>query len=517
MKIPLTLNADAYTISSDTFASQECKDFSCYNLVNRKSPADAWPAIAKDSRMIFYGVNNAIRTILQKVTKQDINEAEEFLKSAHSFGGPLPFPKDKWNWIVDHNNGFLPIQISTIPEGETFFPNEPVLHVWNTVDGFGEFAAFVEARLLGTVSIASATATLARHYLEFCREQVRIDNTILQLPTDLNTLDKEARWMVHNFGDRGTICTEESVIKSKAHLLSFFGSDSFGGCYEAFKEGAKRPTGSSILALAHRNVSGFNQEIEAFRSLANSTINDNVRIASFVSDCYNYKAAVDLIINEAKLNPDMIYVIRPDSGDMLDVISYVYYRCVENKLYNEINGYKLPKNVRLIYGDSVKPHTWLNVNEELRKIGCLPTKWFICGVGGYLMTTANRDSLSSAFKLCVKGKNHLPVVKLSETKGKLSIPYRTHLVRDFVETPITVHRIDDCTIVGPKGKLVCVNYYDQYNLKFESFNSIQNRAISSFDDLNYLSKLNPTFGMNRENLHHNIIELQDNFFKKYRN
>lgn len=515
MNIPLPLNADSYTISSDIFSSEDCRNFSCYNLVNRKSPADAWPEIAKDSRIVFYGINNALRTVFKKITTEDVRKAANFMSSAHSFGGPLYFPREKWEWIVNHNNGYLPIQVSCVPEGTTFFPNEPVLHVCNTVRGFGEFAAHVEARILGTVSIATATATMIRHWLEFCREEVRQDNILLGLKTDIESLDKESRWMIHNFGDRGCVCTEESVIKSKSHLLSFFGSDSFGGAYEAWEEGAKRPTGTSIAALAHRGVLGFQSELQSFQSLSDSTVGDNTRIASFVADCYNFRSAVDSILELARDNPDMIYIIRPDSGGMYETISHIYNKCLQKNIYKEINGFKLPLNVRIIYGDSVKPRTWKETNEKLRKIGCLPSKWFICGIGGYLMTQANRDSLSSAFKLCVKGLNHEPVVKLSETKGKLSIPYMTHLVRDFTQTPITVHRNEDCVMVSSDGTLVRQNYYLDGDMSFETFDRVQARAIKSFDDLNDWATANPTFGLNRENLHNNIVTLQDEFYERF--
>lgn len=513
--IPLSSNADAYTISSDLFASQDCHDFSCYNLVNRKSPADVWPVLAKDSRMVFYGINNALRTIFQQVTMDDVKRSAAFMKRAHSFGGPLYFPQDKWEWIVKYNNGYLPIQIGCIPEGTTFFPNEPVLHISNTIKGFGEFAAFVEARLLGTVSIATATATMIRHWLEFCRQQVKIENELLGRPTDLATLDSEARWMIHNFGDRACACTEESVIKGKAHLLSFFGTDSFSAALEAFEEGAKDPTASSIYALAHRNVQGHHQEVDAFHAVVDATKDDKFRIVSLVADCYNYNNAVDRITNMAHHNPDVVHVIRPDSGDPFTVLHTIFQACVDRGLYKEENGYKLPTNVRFIYGDSVKPAKQLEVMEKLREAGMLTTKWGIWGVGGALMTQANRDSLSSAFKLCVKGLQNEPVVKLSETKGKLSIPYMTHLVRDFGETEITTHRNDDCVMVSPYGKLVRQNYYVDGDLSYEPFDKVQERAINSFDELNKWAVGHPTFGMNRENLHPNIRQLQDEFYERY--
>lgn len=514
MKCSPLFSADAYSISSNAFASNECKDFSCYNLTARKSPAESFPELAKDSRMIFYGINQAVNSIFRKITQEDLDSFCEFMKRAHSFGGALPFDKDMWQWIIDYNNGYLPIQISAIPEGTTFFPNEPIVHVYNTERGFGELAAHIEARLVGTVAIGTACATLCRHWLDRICNEVEKDNQILGYPTDKKTLYQNAQFQIHNFGSRACSSEEESILTGLSHLLSFNGTDNFDAAYNCWLMGGKEPKGTSIVALAHRNVSGHDMEVGAFHSISNATEGDKVRIASFVADCYNYNNAVDSLTEIACHNPDVIHVIRPDSGDCFDTLYKIYETCINRKLYKEVNGYKLPTNVRFIYGDSVKPKKQFEVMQQLREKGMLPTQWGIWGVGGYIRNTPNRDSLSFAHKLCVKGQDYTPVVKLSETRGKLSIPYKTHLVRDFPE-PVTVHRENDCVILSPTGRLVRVNYYDKDNLGYESFDKVQNRAIDSFDNVYNWAKQHPTFGMNRENLHPNIRQLQDEFYERF--
>lgn len=515
MKFSPLFSADAYSISSNVFASNECKDFSCYNLTARKSPADSFPELAKDSRMIFYGISQALHSIFRKVTQEDLNSFTEFMKRAHSFGGALPFNTDMWQWIIDHNNGYIPVQVSSIPEGTTIFPNEPMIHVLNTEKGFGELCAHIEARLVGTVAIGTACATLCRHWLDRICDEVKKDNLLLGYPTDKETLYKNAQFQIHNFGSRACSSEEESVLTGLSHLLSFHGTDNFDAAYNCWLMGAKDPKATSIVALAHRNVNGHNTEVDAFHSIVDSTNGDKVRIVSLVADCYNYDNAVDSITNMAYHNSDVIHVIRPDSGDCFDTIYKIYQACNDRGLYKEVNGYKVPSNVRFIYGDSVKPKKQFDVMQQLRDKGMLPTQWGIWGVGGYIRNIPNRDSLSFAYKLCVKGLNNEPVVKLSETKGKLSIPYVTHLVRDFTETQITVHRIDDCVCISPKGHLVKQNYYLDGDLSYEPFDKVQSRAIKSFDDLKDWATVNPTFGLNRENLQDNIVRFQDSFYERF--
>lgn len=505
-------SADAYSISSDKFASEECKQFSCYNFVNRKSSRSAFPELAKDSRMIFYGINQAIESIFRKVTQDDLDQFTEFMAQAHSFGGGLPFNREMWQSVVDM--GYLPIQISAIPEGTTFFPNEPVIHVENTIPGYGELCAHIEARLIGMIAIGSACATLCRHWLERMTDEVRIDNTLLGFRTDKETLYQNSQFQIHNFGSRACSSEDESILTGLAHLLSFNGTDNFDSAFNCWSMGGKSPKGSSIVALAHRNISGYNKEVDAFQAIADSTLGDKVRIVSCVADCYNYNNAVDTIINMAVHNPDITYVIRPDSGDCFDTLARIFQACCDKGLYKEINGYKLPKNVRFIYGDSVNPAKQFDVMARLRTIGMLPTQFGIFGVGGYIRNTPNRDSLSSAFKLCLKGDNK-PVVKLSETRGKLSVPYRTNLVRDF-PNPVTVYQEDDFINLSPNGRLVKNFVYDGENTGYENFDVIQKRAIEGFDALSDWAKQYPNFGLNRENLSSSIVKFQDQVFEEYR-
>jgi len=515
--------ADAYTISSEDFASESCKLYSAYNFVNRYSPARAFPDLAFDSRMVLAGLHDAIDKIATPITNADVILAEKFMSRAHSFGGPMNFPVHLWKRVVDENNGYLPLRIRSIPEGSTFFPNEPVVQVESTLSGMGELAAHVEARLLGAISIATAAATLCRHWLERMREQVRTDFSLLHKrePT-VEEIDNNARFQIHNFGSRACVTDEESIIIGKAHLLSFYGTDNFDAAYNSWMDGASDPIGSSILALAHRNVQGHNMEVDAFQAIVDATAGQSVRIASFVADCYNYKNAVRQLVTMAGMNPDVIFVIRPDSGDCYDTLKCIFDTCMEMDVFKTVNGYKIPKNVRFIYGDSVKPAKQFEVMARLREAGMLPTMWGIWGVGGYIRNTPNRDSLSSAYKLCAKhGPNgRFPVVKLSETKTKLSVPYINDIIRYFDKnvtnvTVVPIHEELNNHNIHVVNKVIYLN--GQVDTKYHSrnFNTISNRAINQFDEYKHFAKKNPQFGLNRECLHQSIIDLQNETYDKY--
>jgi nicotinamide phosphoribosyltransferase len=515
------LNADAYTISSNVFASDAAKQVSGYNMVNRYSPTKHMPDLAYDSRMVMYGLQDWIKDYMTTpVTTEDVKLASTFMKRAHSFGGYLPFPETLWNRIVNDHNGFLPLEINAIPEGSTFFPNEPIIQVRNTSPGFGEFAAYIEKSLLGRVSTASACATLCRHWLERMREQVKIDLNTMCLPMSSEDIDKNARFQIHNFGARACLTDDESIILGKAHLLSFHGTDNFDAAYSAWMEGALDPTGTSIMALAHRNVQGHKTELDAFIAGTEATKGQSVRIVSLVADCYNYYDAIETICKMAKENEDVIHVIRPDSGDAYNTLAAIYKACIFHGLFKLVNGWKVPTNVRFIYGDSVKPKKQFEVMNKLRSIGMLPTQWGIWGVGGYIRNTPNRDIFSSAYKLCYTA-DELGVVKLSEDAGKLSIPFWNSILRRFDgNQTITVHpyhilftKYEPLTVIND---IVYKNGITNFR-RNGSFADIQNRAINDFDKHKMFAFDNPDFGLNRENLHAVIVEKQDEFYAKYRN
>lgn len=512
------LSADAYTICSDEFTSKEARSLSVYNFCNRYSPSSVWPDLAKDSRMVLFGLHKALETISRKITMEDLFLAEKFMSRSHSFGGPLSFPRHLWKRVIENYDGYLPLQITSLREGSTFFPNEPVIQVKSTGIDMGELAAHIEARLVGTVSIGTAAATLCRHWLERMREQVSIDYQLLynKNPT-AEQIDSNARFQIHNFGARACSNEEESKLIGSAHLLSFYGTDNFDAAYECYMNGAQDPIGTSIYASAHHTVLSHKTEKDSIKTIVDSTSGQSVRICSIVADCFNYNNAVDSIVRMSTENKDVIHVIRPDSGDAFSVIKRIYDICVQNEVYKEVNGYKVPSNVRFIYGDSVKPSVQLDVMSKLRLCGILPTQWGIWGVGGYIVNNSTRDTLSSAYKLCAKDSDLKPVVKLSETRTKMSVPYYNNIYRSYdhqlstTVIPSFINEYRDGQYTA--NRTVYVNGINTYN---KNFSYITDSSLTDFDNLKDFATKNPTFGLHREHFHSAITKVQDETFQQFR-
>ena len=488
IQVPTPLNGDAYTVAGEALASDQAREKSVYGLSFRKSPAQAEDLkdFCHDDRMVFYGLSEYIRNNLTKpITKEDVDAAEGFMATAHAFGGPLNFDRKVWDRVIEECGGYLPLKIEALPEGSTFYPGEVPVQVTSLKEGFGEIAALVEANLVGMVSIASTRATMERHLLERMKDYAREDDSAA---TDAEILFR-AQLMIHDFGMRASSSSEESEVLGKAHLLSFPGTDTFGAAYQAFVLNDNQRVGSSVLALAHRTVQGANTQGAAFAQIRKAAGPGG--IASYVADCYDFHAAIrDEILPmalEASRTDNAILVPRPDSGNYLENIMYIVAVAKENGLYKEqANGRAAMTNMRFIQGDSMnwdKIHTAM---DELRDNGYSPVGCGIFGVGGWLRNTPTRDTLSVAYKLMAKGEDEESVVKLSDTRIKMSVPGPVYTLRgQGADHPSTVMQYED----GHAGQNALVTYYDGAiagNEKFgapclEKFSTLQERTVKGFD------------------------------------
>jgi nicotinamide phosphoribosyltransferase len=489
VEIPAPLKGDAYTIAGEALADPKSREKSVYGVMFRRDPRDApeFQGLAKDGRMVSFGLVDYIRNNLTKqVTRKQVDTAEEFMKTAHAFGGPLNFDRRPWDRVVDEFDGYLPLKIEALPEGSTFYKNEVPIQVTSLDDGFGETAALIEADLVGMVSHGSTRATMERHMLERFLDYAKEDMPDATLEDQLFS----ARLMVHDFGKRASSVPEEAEFLSKAHLLSFPGTDTFDGAYGAFEENNAIRVGSSIAALAHRIVMGSESEQACF---------DNLRevagpggIGSYLADTYNFKKAVSEklipMAVDASNTDNAILVGRPDSGNYLENTMYILNTAKENGLFEvQGNGRIAMTNLKYLQGDSMDWNkSKLTMDTQIAN-GYSPINCGIFGIGGWLRNTPTRDTLSVAYKLMAKGEALEPTVKLADTLAKMSVPGPTQLLRGQDQTQAsTIMHYETPT----SGKNALVTFYDASKDgidKFcdpclETFSVRSNRVVYDFMD-----------------------------------
>lgn len=181
--------------------------------------------------------------------------------------------------------------------------------------------------------------------------------------------------------------------------------------------------------------------------------NAAVSIVGDAYDIYNFIGLMGSIKDEIleKTNRGQIIVIRPDSGDPLEVLPKVLRLAADNFGYvvND-KGYKLINNVRFIQGDGITIDTLQPIINVILESGySLDNIAF--GMGGGLLQHVNRDDQKFAMKcsaVCVDGKwidvFKDPITDPGKTskRGRLALSkisssgeYLTHKEDLYIKTP----------------------------------------------------------------------------------
>jgi nicotinic acid phosphoribosyltransferase len=334
--------------------------------------------------------------------------------------------------VVDEFGGYLPLKVEGVSEGGVVYPGEPFLRVQATAPGFGPLVPWFESTLLHVWS-ASERLTAARHFLRWAFELIRSWEP--PSVTDDQCMFF-ARLMIHDFGDRAAACPQESELVAKVHNYVFFGTDTFRAAYQNWKNGAPPAFGSSVKALAHRIVQGFEREFDCYETMYASA--ENNEFLSMVGDCYDYWYALEnklipLALRAKADGSGKVVVARPDSGDSVDMVVGTLERAKNAGLMQTVASTHGPMlastTLRFIVGNGETYQTVRDVLEACLKAGFLPWRCGIFGVGGHLRNNINRDHMSTKFALCAVGNDNRPVIKLSMEPGKQTLPL-TKVLRD---------------------------------------------------------------------------------------
>lgn len=341
--------------------------------------------------LVFFGLTYYLKKYLSNpITNSDVLEAE---RNAIEHG--IPFNKEGWDKIIEKHSGYLPITIKALPEESIFTVNEPVLIIENNDPDFFWLSGYLETLLMKIwypITIATKSFHTKKMLKGFWNKTS--DNV------------EGVDFSFHNFGDRGSSSVESAAIGGVAHLTQFKGTDNFN-CLDLSKQYYENKyQGFSIPASEHSTVTSWGRDKE-FKMIENylETYKKSNLIAC-VLDSYDIYKAVDFVTkgkmkDKIESNDYPIFVIRPDSGEPIEVIEKILkiiwnngVQCTENH-----KGYTLLNKYRVIWGDGVTP-------EQIKKIldyFCngkmkLSAENFAFGSGGDLMQNVNRDTCKFAIK-----------------------------------------------------------------------------------------------------------------------
>jgi nicotinamide phosphoribosyltransferase len=232
--------------------------------------------------------------------------------------------------------------------------------------------------------------------------------------------DKERAWFIdwqgHDFSMRGMDSVDAVISSGLGHLTSFLGSDSLPTIYGARKYyGATDMVCGSVNATEHSVMcaGGKEDEVDTFRRLLETY---PTGILSVVSDTWDlWKVCTEHVVTlkEEIMARDGKLVIRPDSGDPVDIIcgseSTLHTGSPEGKGVIELlwdvfggtineQGYKvLDSHIGAIYGDSITIDRAEEICKRLEAKGFASTN-IVLGVGSFTYQYNTRDTFGFAMK-----------------------------------------------------------------------------------------------------------------------
>jgi len=314
-----------------------------------------------------------------------------------------------------HKLGYLPINVKALPEGSLVPIKVPVLTIYNTHPEFYWLTNYLETLISNLLWKPITSATIAFQYKRVLTEWAEKTN-----PEAVDFV----QWQGHDFSMRGMDSIDAVVSSGLGHLTSFLGTDSLPTIHGARKYyGAKGFVAGSVPATEHSVMcaGGKEDEIETFRRLLKTY---PTGILSVVSDTWDlWKVCTEHIVTlkEEIMNRDGKLVIRPDSGDPVDILcgmdEFPQFKTSEERkvltseekgviellwdvfggTVNE-QGYKvLDPHIGAIYGDSITIDRANEICKRLESKGFASTN-VVLGVGSFTYQYNTRDTFGFAMK-----------------------------------------------------------------------------------------------------------------------
>ncbi|WP_027123682.1 nicotinate phosphoribosyltransferase [Mycoplasmoides pirum] len=254
---------------------------------------------------------------------------------------------------------------------------------------------YFETIILENIWQFSTSLTIARDYFKLVEHYAELS------ADNLNFI----KYQCHDFSMRGMSSLWSAIYSGNAHLMYFEGSDTIISGNNA----------KSVFASEHSvmSIDGQINEFNTYKRLINQFPND---ILSLVSDTWNIWNVLDNIL--PKLKKDILkrkkkLVIRPDSGDPIEIIcgkknfnwknkntwGVIHY--LDYHFGHKINkkGFKeLHPKIGIIYGDAITYKRTKAILENLTNQK-YSSKNIVFGVGATTYQSTNRDTLGFVSKI----------------------------------------------------------------------------------------------------------------------
>ena len=307
-----------------------------------------------------------------------------------------------------HDLGYIPMVIKSLPEGTSVPLKVPMFTMYNTLPEFFWLTNYFETLVSAVVWLPCTSATIAKQYRRI----------LDKFAIETSSIPEFVDWQGHDFSMRGMAGIEASLISASGHLLSFNGTDTIPAIsllekyYNADSDleliaGSVPATEHSVMSMGTSE-----NEIETFRRLICDVYPKG--IVSIVSDTWDlWKVLSDYLpeLKEEVLSREGKVVIRPDSGDPVDIIcgnpngkNEKEKKGVIELLWETFGGTinakgfkELDSHIGAIYGDSITIARATQICERLKEKGFASTN-IVLGIGSYTYQYNTRDTFGFAMK-----------------------------------------------------------------------------------------------------------------------
>lgn len=310
-----------------------------------------------------------------------------------------------------HELQYLPITVKAIPEGMLVPIGVPVLTIWNTKHEFFWLTNFLETLISNLLWKPITSATIAYQYRKNLLKWAE--------KTDEKNIGA-VEFQAHDFSMRGLSGVDSVISSGLGHATSFLGSDSLpviSGARryydeEGFVVGSVNATEHSVMSAGDKE-----NELETFEYLMDQF---PTGILSIVSDTWDLWKVLTVYLPKLKeriLKRDGKIVIRPDSGDPVDIICGTEWggaspragktneglgviELLWDTFGGTVNeqGYRvLDPHIGAIYGDSITIDRAEEICARLEAKGFASTN-IVLGIGSYTYQMNTRDTFGFAMK-----------------------------------------------------------------------------------------------------------------------
>ena len=303
------------------------------NLTPRKSRMKGVDSI------VIFGIQHFIKKyLLGKFKTEFFDKKWEDVEAEYKYAINTPTEHIK----ALHDLGYLPLKIKALPEGSRCPIRVACMTITNTHPDFYWLTNYLETLISCQLWQPMTSATIAAEYWKILSKYAKETTG----STDF------VQWQAHDFSMRGMSSLESAILSGMGHLTSFTGTDTIPAIYALRNSyngtgliGASVPaTEHSVMCMGTKD-----DEVGTFSRLLDSY---PTGILSVVSDTWDlWKVLTEILpaLKEKILARDGKLVIRPDSGDPVDII------CGLTNKYGKVAYTKEENNGEIIkyyYGDA---------------------------------------------------------------------------------------------------------------------------------------------------------------------